>query len=45
MIDWYYGHNENARTMAKMFCPKRQTVAKWVKRYEKEGFLGLKDHS
>ncbi len=45
MVEWYFAHNENASETARMFRTKRQTVTKWVERYEQEGVTGLLNRS
>jgi len=45
MVNRYYKLNNNASATAREFGTKRQTVKKWVHRYEREGLEGLKDLS
>ena len=45
LVRQYYAHNKNATRTARAFGTKRQTVIKWVRRYEAEGRQGLADRS
>lgn len=45
MVQRYYQLNENASKTAREYKTRRQTVKKWVERYEREGMGGLKDKS
>jgi len=45
MVEQYYSINCNASAVAREYGTKRQTVAKWVRRFEKDGIIGLRDHS
>jgi transposase-like protein len=45
MVERYYSINNNASAVAREYGTKRQTVAKWVNRFEKDGIIGLKNHS
>ena len=45
MVERYYSINCNASAVAREYGTKRQTVIKWVHRFEKDGIIGLKDYS
>lgn len=45
LVERYYELNNNATVCAREYNTKRQTVTKWVTRYEQEGEDGLKDQS
>lgn len=45
LVAWYHAHGSNASETARTFRTKRHTVTKWVKRQEREGSDGLRDHS
>ena len=45
LVQQYYAHNKNAARTARAFGTKRQTVTKWVRRYEAEGRKGLASRS
>ncbi|MDP2683601.1 MAG: helix-turn-helix domain-containing protein [bacterium] len=44
MVERYYSVNCNASAVAREYGTKRQTVTKWVRRFEKDGIIGLKDY-
>lgn len=44
MVERYYSINCNASAVAREYGTKRQTVTKWVHRFEKDGIIGLKDY-
>ena len=45
MVNFYFQNNNNASATAREFGIKRQTVAKWVERFEQFGLEGLRDRS
>jgi len=45
MIERYYESGKNASLVSREYGAKRQTIAKWVTRYEEDGDTGLKNRS
>lgn len=45
ILDWHKAHGKNSSLTARHFGIGRMTVYRWLKRYEKQGMLGLNQQS
>jgi len=45
MIDWHQSHGKNISLTARHFGLTRYTVRQWLRRFKKQGILGLNDIS